>query len=64
MKITPQSKKSIEVIEKELRETDQVNSDLKARVDKLSTYQTTLQYLKVVQQIEYLWQVVVFSNII
>ncbi|ENN80735.1 hypothetical protein YQE_02843, partial [Dendroctonus ponderosae] len=57
VEITSQSKKSIEVIEKELREIDQVNSDLKARVDKLNTYQTTLQYLKVVQQIEYLWQV-------
>ncbi|KAH1025412.1 hypothetical protein HUJ05_010145 [Dendroctonus ponderosae] len=56
VEITSQSKKSIEVIEKELREIDQVNSDLKARVDKLNTYQTTLQYLKVVQQIEYLWQ--------
>uniref|UniRef100_A0AAR5NYY9 RAD50-interacting protein 1 n=1 Tax=Dendroctonus ponderosae TaxID=77166 RepID=A0AAR5NYY9_DENPD len=54
VEITSQSKKSIEVIEKELREIDQVNSDLKARVDKLNTYQTTLQYLKVVQQIEYL----------
>lgn len=54
-KAIKQSNEVIDSIERDLNELDEVRRSLKMRFDKLNTYQTTLQYLRVVQQIEYLW---------
>ncbi|CAG9767432.1 unnamed protein product [Ceutorhynchus assimilis] len=49
-----QSKEVIESIEKDLNELEEVRTNLQERFNKLYTYQSTLQYMRVVQQIHYL----------
>ncbi|KAL1497613.1 hypothetical protein ABEB36_008543 [Hypothenemus hampei] len=41
-------------IGKHLKELDEVRTSLKSKFEEVNTYETTVQYLKVIQQIEYL----------
>ncbi|XP_076275359.1 RAD50 interactor 1 [Rhynchophorus ferrugineus] len=49
-----QSNKLINIVERDLSEFDEIRTNLKSKLDKLHTLQTTLQYMRVFQQIEFL----------
>lgn len=50
-----QSRDASNNIQKSLSELNEVRKDLRTRFDKLNAYHASLQYFKVVEQLEKLW---------